>query len=54
MPNVSHDVTPNVLIDDLSDIAPPIDVQESSPMPFIGADGLSRPPDPAFHPPELS
>jgi hypothetical protein len=53
MPNISHDVTPNMLVDMLHEVDPPIDLPIRLSILFTGADGLSRPPDPSFHPPEL-
>lgn len=51
---MGHDLVPhNGLLDELSAIHVPAAVYES-PVPFSSSDGLSRPPDPAFHPPEFS
>lgn len=54
MPTFSHEVMHNGLLDLMSAFRPRIDVQGDSSIPFATANFLFRPPDPAFHPPELS
>lgn len=55
LPKLGHDATQhNALFDPFSELDRPIDLRARSPIPFSGADGLARPPDPAFHPPEIS
>jgi hypothetical protein len=54
MPRFGHQVMHNGLLDLLSDLRPPVGFQDDLAIPFTTANCLSRPPDPAFHPPELS
>ncbi len=54
VPSTGHDIIPNVIVDNLADLVLPGRVDAPQPGTFTGVPGLSRPPDPAFHPPELS
>lgn len=53
VPTAGHDLIPNALIDLRQQIDPPIEVQTNLLIPFVGARGISRPPDPAVRPPEF-
>lgn len=54
IPGFSHDITPNAMLDLLSDLNPRIDVESHSPLPFLDARALLRPTCPPLPPPELS
>jgi hypothetical protein len=54
VPSPGHDLTPNILLDLLPGLDTPADFHLKTPILMTVVDGLSRPPDPAFHPPELS
>lgn len=54
VPNTGHDITPNGLVELFADLELPSRLEARPLQPFTSAPGISRPPDPAFHPPERS
>lgn len=55
VPKMGHDASQhNALFDTLSGLLPELDIHRDPRIPFSVGLGVSRPPDPLFHPPQAS